>query len=73
MQNIVLVLHTLLYLCLLMPVWILAPHASAKEVFTDFTNDGRWPNLKIAVLAGQLSGIAAMTGIDTVSSRANKP
>jgi len=67
MQNIVLAMHTLLYLCLILPVWILAPHGSSASVFTKFDNTGGWPNMRIAVLAGQLSGISGMTGTDTAA------
>lgn len=72
MQNIVLALHTLLYLCLILPVWILAPHTTADVVFTKFEQTGGWPNMHIAVLAGQLSGIAAMTGVDTAAHMAEE-
>lgn len=70
-QEVMFVGHIAIYLCLLIPVWVLAPQASAREVFVDFDNLGGWPNMQLAVLVGQLSAISAMLGVDTVCSRAD--
>lgn len=67
MQNIVFALSISLYLCLIIPVGVLAPHTSVTDVFTKFDNAGGWPNMPLAVLVGQLSGINAMTGADTAA------
>ncbi|KAM0714979.1 hypothetical protein Q7P37_009444 [Cladosporium fusiforme] len=52
------VLHILVFFAVLVPIIINAPKASASEVFTDFENLGGWPNMGLAVMAGQSAHIA---------------
>lgn len=66
-QTAVFVAHFGLYLCLIIPICIFAPKATAHEVFLEFDNLGGWPSMPLAVLAGQLTAISAMTGVDTAA------
>lgn len=66
-QNAFFALHVLAYFAYIIPIWVSAPKTSHSEVWTSFQNDGGWPNMILAVLVGQLTGIAAEVGIDTVS------
>ena len=50
-----------------MPIWVNAPRATHHQVWAEFANDGGWGSIGLAVLVGQLAGIAQQTGIDTVS------
>ena len=52
----------------IIPIWVNAPRATHKEIWTGFSNTGGWPDMTLAVLVGQLSGISMQTGVDTVSS-----
>lgn len=54
------------YFAYIIPVWINAPRATHTQVWTSFLNTGGWPNLTLAILVGQLSGISMQTGVDTV-------
>lgn len=65
-QNGIFALHVMAYLCFIIPIWVNAPHASAKQVFTEFSNTGGWTSIPVAVLVGQLSGIYTQVGVDTV-------
>jgi len=58
---------TMAYFAYIVPVWVNAPKISHKEVWTGFSNTGGWPDMTLAVLVGQLSGISMQTGVDTVS------
>lgn len=65
-QTLFFVLHIMAFFCVIIPICVLAPKASAKEVFTSFENTGGWPSTGYAVLAGQLTAIYMMTGTDSV-------
>jgi choline transport protein len=54
------------YSAYIVPVWVNAPAATHKEVWTGFENTGGWGSMTLAVLVGQLSGISMQTGADTV-------
>lgn len=54
------------YVAFIVPIWVNAPKASAKQVFASFENRGGWSTLGLGVLAGQLSGIYTQVGVDTV-------
>lgn len=49
---------------ILIPLWILAPMASSKEVWLDFGSYGGWKNLGLACLIGQLPSGGALIGAD---------
>ncbi|OQN98982.1 hypothetical protein B0A48_14842 [Cryoendolithus antarcticus] len=59
------VLHILTFFAVMIPICINAPKASAREVFADFQNLGSWPNMGVALMAGQLSAIYMMCGMDS--------
>ena len=66
-QNAFFLLHILAYFAYLVPVWVSAPVATHSQVWKKFENEGGWSSLQLAVLVGQLTGIGAQVGIDTVS------
>ncbi|KAK6430602.1 hypothetical protein LTR95_013241 [Oleoguttula sp. CCFEE 5521] len=59
------VLHILTFFAVMIPICINAPKASARDVFADFQNLGGWPNMGVAIMAGQLSAIYMMCGMDS--------
>jgi choline transport protein len=67
LQNAIFAAHVLAYICFVTPIWVNAPKASAKAVFTSFSNSGGWSSTGFAVLAGQLSGIYTQVGVDTAA------
>lgn len=67
-QNAVFAVHILAYFGYIIPVWVSAPVATHKQVWTEFQNEGGWSSVGFAVLVGQLTGISAQAGIDTVST-----
>jgi choline transport protein len=58
-QNLMLVVHVFGFLSIIIVFWVLAPHNSAKVVFTRFTNDGGWSSMGLALMVGQISAIYA--------------
>lgn len=49
---------------ILIPLWIFAPHAPSKEVWTGFEQEMGWPNMGIACLVGLTTPIYALIGPD---------
>lgn len=66
-QNTLLALHLLAFVGFLAPIWANLPKASSYEVWAHWENHGGWPTMALAVLVGQMPGISAHVGIDTVS------
>lgn len=56
------VLHILAFLAVVVTLWCLAPHRTAKDVFTDFTNAGDWNSLGLSLMVGQISAIYSLLG-----------
>ena len=61
-QNGLMILHVLGFLVVIIVLWVMAPHQSAKAVFTDFTNEGGWPSIGLSLMVGQITGIYSLTG-----------
>jgi len=64
-EGIALVIHILGFFAILIPLWVLAPHGNAKDVFTTFTNFGGWPTTGTSVMVGMLSSVYALLGVDS--------
>lgn len=71
-QNAAFILHCIVYLAVIIPVWINAPKATISQVFTEFKDSGGWGSLPLAVMIGQTSGINPLTGVDSVSHFLNQ-
>jgi len=61
-QNGLMVLHVLGFLVVVIVLWVMAPHQSAKAVFTEFTNEGGWPTMGLSLMVGQITGIYSLIG-----------
>lgn len=66
-QNAVFAIHVLAYFAWFIPVWVTAPKATHRQVWTEFANYGGFSNMTLAVLIGQLSGISCNLGVDTAA------
>jgi amino acid transporter len=60
-EGIILVVYVVGFVAIIIPLWVLAPRASAHDVFTQFSNAGGWSSVGTAVMVG-LSGITASLG-----------
>lgn len=61
-EGLVLILHVFGFFAILIPLWVLAPRTPAKVVFTEFSNNGGWPNLGLSCLIGLLSPVFTLLG-----------
>jgi choline transport protein len=63
----VLVLHVLGFFGILVPlIYLSGTHNSAKQVFTTFSNSGKWPTHTLAFLVGLQGNALAFVGTDSV-------
>jgi amino acid transporter len=61
-QNGLLILHIVVFLAVIITLWTMAPHQSAKAVFTEFTNEGGWSTMGLSLMVGQITALYAMLG-----------
>jgi choline transport protein len=64
LELIMLVLHFFGILVVLVPLWALAPKASATSVFKGFEDYGSWGNVGLACLIGQIGPVFAFSRAD---------
>jgi len=49
--------HALGWIAVVVVLWVLAPHASAKDVFTNFQSTGGWEPVGLSVMVGQITSV----------------
>ena len=59
-----LILHFVGFFAIIIPLWITAPRTPAKRVFTEFQNNGEWPNMGLSVLIGLTGPVYSMIASD---------
>jgi amino acid transporter len=64
-EGLVLIIHILGFFAVLIPLWVLAPRASASDVFTTFLNLGGWSTTGLAFFVGLLSPVYTLIGADS--------
>ncbi|KAK3671369.1 hypothetical protein LTR78_008830 [Recurvomyces mirabilis] len=63
LEYIVLVIHLLGFLCILIPLWVLAPKTPSAQVWTTFVNSG-WSSQGLSCLVGIVASVAPLLGAD---------
>ena len=61
-EGLVLIIHVAGFFGVLIPLVYLAPHGSAKDVFTVFANAGDWPTQGLSFFVGIVTGVYAFLG-----------
>ncbi|EHY58649.1 hypothetical protein HRR83_007371 [Exophiala dermatitidis] len=56
-QNVLLIVHVFAFLATIIVLWVMAPRNSAEVAFTQFTNNGGWSTMGLALMVGQISVI----------------
>jgi len=64
LEGLILFLHIFGFFAILIPLWVLSPKNSAKEVFTTFQDGGGWGSIGTAAIIGQIAPIFAFLGPD---------
>ena len=63
-ETLLLVIYIVGFLAIIIPLWVLAPRASADVVFTELSNAGGWSTTGTAVMIGMSGTIASLAGFD---------
>lgn len=66
LNNLLMICHLLSWCVVLIVLWAMAPHRSAKAVFTEWTNQGGWP-MGVSVMIGQISAIYGSLSMALIS------
>jgi amino acid transporter len=64
LEGLVLCLHVFGFFGILIPLWVLSPKQSAKDVFTTFQDGGDWGSIGTACIIGMISPIYSFIGPD---------
>jgi len=64
LEGLILFLHIFGFFAILIPLWVLSPKNSAKDVFTTFQDNGGWGSIGTASVIGQIGPIFAFVGPD---------
>ncbi|KAI1617196.1 amino acid transporter-like protein [Exophiala viscosa] len=57
--------HMLFFVVTIIPLWVMCPKNSAKEVFTSFVDNGGWGNMGTACLVSQVAVLYCNLGSDS--------
>lgn len=61
-EGLVLIIHIAGFFGVLIPLVYMAPHGSAADVFTRFTNNGEWSSQGLSFFVGIVTGVYAFLG-----------
>ena len=61
-ESVILIIHTLGFIGILVPLVYFAPHGDADYVFTSFTNGGAWSSDGISFLIGCVGPVFSLLG-----------
>ncbi|KAL4948130.1 amino acid/polyamine transporter I [Aspergillus filifer] len=67
LNNLLMIFHVLSWCVILIVLWAMAPHRTAKSVFTEWSNQGGWSSMGISVLIGQISAIYGSLSSDATA------
>jgi choline transport protein len=58
MQNIMVIPHALGWIAVVIVLWVMAPHATARDVFLNFTSNEGWEPIGLSLMVGQISSVS---------------
>lgn len=67
-EGTILVVHVFGFFCLLVPLWILSPRTSSKEVWTTFHDPG-WGSKGLSTFIGMVTSVLPLLGADASGRR----
>jgi amino acid transporter len=65
LEDIIVILHVIGFLVFVVVLWVMAPHSDAKEVWTDFQDNGNWGSIGLSCLVGLTGPIVTLIGADS--------
>ncbi|KAL2829432.1 amino acid/polyamine transporter I [Aspergillus cavernicola] len=67
LNNLLMIFHVLSWTVIIIVLWAMAPHRTAKSVFTEWSNQGGWSNMGLSVMIGQISAIYGSLSSDATA------
>ncbi|KAJ0414758.1 amino acid/polyamine transporter I [Aspergillus carlsbadensis] len=67
LNNLLMIFHVLSWTVIIIVLWAMAPHRSAKSVFTEWSNQGGWSSMGLSVMIGQISAIYGSLSSDATA------
>ena len=67
MNNAIMVIHVCGFVIVVVVLCVLAPHVDARTALLEFTDEGGWNNMGLALMIGQLTTVVALGGNDLSS------
>ena len=64
-EGLILVIHTLGFFAIMIPLVHLGPHGPASEVFTVFLNNGNWPSQGLSFFVGLMGLVFSFLGMSS--------
>ncbi|CBF82995.1 putative GABA permease [Aspergillus nidulans FGSC A4] len=67
LNNLLMIFHVLSWCVILIVLWAMAPHRTAKSVFTEWSTQGGWNSIGLSVMIGQISAIYGSLSSDATA------
>ncbi|KAL4805351.1 amino acid/polyamine transporter I [Aspergillus unguis] len=67
LNNLLMIFHVLSWCVILIVLWAMAPHRTAKSVFTEWSNQGGWASMGLSAMIGQISAIYGSLSSDATA------
>lgn len=64
LEGIVLILHLAGILAIIIPLWVMAPRASASDAILTFSNNGGWSSTGLSSMIGLTAPLSVLIGFD---------
>ncbi|KAK5156851.1 hypothetical protein LTS14_004368 [Recurvomyces mirabilis] len=63
-EGVMFILHLVGFFAIIIPLWVMAPRATAKDAILTFSNNGGWPSTGLSAMIGLTSPLSVMIGYD---------
>lgn len=63
-EGVILILHLCGIFAIVVPLWVMAPRASAHTALLSFTNNGGWPSTGLSAVIGLVTPLNVLIGYD---------
>lgn len=67
MQNAIMAVHVFGFVAVIVVMWVLAPHVDARTALLDFTNEGGWDSMGLALMIGQITAVVGLASSDSAA------
>lgn len=64
LEGVVLILHLAGLFAIIIPLWVMAPRATAQTALLDFTNFGGWSSTGLSAMVGLTTPLSVLIGFD---------